>query len=129
VSAGTFTSPRPAPSLLVPAIGGGAAIAAALPVYLLAGWRLAGWALAATLWLASQAFGYFLVRLRLRGNLAAAGVAAVGMMTRAIAVMVVAFAVAVSDPWLGLAAAVTYGFAYTVELLLSLVSYFGKPPL
>lgn len=128
MSAGTFTSPRPAPRLLVPALGGGAAIAAALPVYLVAGWRLAGWALAATLWVASQAFGYLLVRLRSRENLAAAGLAAVGMMTRAIAVMVVAFAVAVSDPWLGLAAALTYGFAYTVELLLSLVSYFGNPP-
>jgi hypothetical protein len=129
LSTGSITSPRPAPNVLVPVIGGGAAIAAALPVYLVAGWRLGGWVLAATLWLASQAFGYLLLRLRTTGNLAAAGVAGVGMMTRAIAVMVVVFAVAVSDPWLGLAAALTYGFAYTVELLLSLVSYFGKDPL
>ena len=128
MSAGSFTSPRPAPSVLVPAIGGGAAIAAALPVYQVAGWRLGAWLLAATLWLASQAFGYLLLRLRTQGNLAAAGVAGVGMMTRAIAVMLVAFAVAISDPWLGLAAALTYAFAYTVELLLSLVSYFGNPP-
>jgi hypothetical protein len=128
MSAGSFTSPRPAPSVLVPAIGGAAAIAAALPVYLVAGWRLGGWLLAATLWLASQAFGYLLLRLRTQGNLAAAGVAGVGMMTRAIAVMLVAFVVAISDPWLGLATALTYGFAYTVELLLSLVSYFGNPP-
>ena len=67
--------------------------------------------------------------LRAKGNLAAAGVAGVGMMTRGIAVMLVAFAVAVSDPWLGLAAALTYAFAYTIELLLSLVSYFGNEPL
>jgi len=113
----------------VPALGGTAAIVAALPVYLVAGWRLEGWVLAATLWLASQAFGYLLLRLRTHGNLAAAGVAGVGMMTRAIAVMLVAFAVAVSDPTLGLAAALTYAFAYSVELGLSLVSYFGNEPL
>jgi hypothetical protein len=128
VSAGPLTSPRAAPDLLVPAVGGGAAIALALPIFLVAGWRLGGWLLAAALWLASQGLGYVLLRLRVRGNLAAAGVAGVGMMTRAIAVMAVAFAVAISDPWLGLAAALTYAFAYTVELLLSLVSYFGNPP-
>jgi hypothetical protein len=129
MSTGSITSPRPAPSVLVPALGGAAAIVAALPVYLVAGWRLGGWVLAATLWLASQAFGYLLLRLRTRGNLAAAGVAGVGMMTRAIVVMLVAFAVAVSDPKLGLAAALTYAFAYSVELGLSLVSYFGNEPL
>jgi hypothetical protein len=115
--------------MLLPAIGGTAAIVVALPVYLVAGWRLGGWVLAATLWFASQAFGYLLLRLRTRGTLAAAGVAGVGMMTRGIAVMLVAFAVAVSDPKLGLAAALTYGFAYSVELGLSLVSYFGNEPL
>ena len=129
MSARPFTSPRPAPNALVPVIGGAAAIVAALPIYLVAGWRLGGWLLAATLWLASQAFGYLLLRLRTHGNLAVSGVAGVGMMTRAIAVMLVAFAVAISDPWLGLAAAITYAFAYTVELLLSLVSYFGNEPL
>lgn len=129
MSTSSVTSPRAAPSVLVPALGGTAAIVAALPVYLVAGWRLEGWVLAATLWLASQAFGYLLLRLRTRGNLAAAGVAGVGMMTRAIAVMLVAFAVAVSEPTLGLAVALTYGFAYSVELGLSLVSYFGNEPL
>jgi hypothetical protein len=129
VSTRSVTSPRPAPNALLPAIGGAAAIAAALPVYLVAGWRLAAWLLAATLWLASQALGYLLLRLRSQGDLAAAGVAGVGMMIRGIAVMLVCFAVAISDPWLGLAAALTYAFAYTVELLLSLVSYFGNEPL
>jgi hypothetical protein len=51
------------------------------------------------------------------------------MMFRAIAVMIVVLAVAVSDPNLGLAAALTYALAYTVELGLSLVSYFGNEPL
>ncbi len=104
-------------------------IALALPVFIVAGWRLGGWVIAATLWVGSQAFSYLLVRLRTRGDLVASGVAAFGMMFRAIAVMVVVLAVAVSDPRLGLAAAITYALAYTVELGLSLVSYFGNPPL
>ena len=49
------------------------------------------------------------------------------MMFRAIAVMVVLLVVAVSDPHLGLAAAITYALAYTVELGMSLVTYFGNP--
>ena len=124
----TFTTPRPAPSVLLPVIAGSATIALALPIYLVAGWRLSGWLLAATLWVAGQGFGFLLVRLRSIGNLAAAGVAAVGMMVRAVAVMIVIFIVAISDPSLALAAALTYAFAYTVEILLSLVSYFGSPP-
>jgi hypothetical protein len=51
------------------------------------------------------------------------------MMTRAIVVLGVVFVVALSDPSAGLAAALTYGLAYTIELVLSLVSYFGNPPL
>ena len=61
------------------------------------------------LWVGSEALGAVLARLQSRtGNLAAAGVAAFGMLFRAIAVMVVVFAVAVSDKWVGLAAALTY---------------------
>ena len=128
MSAGTFTTPRPAPSILLPIVAGTGVIAIALPIYLVAGWPLGGWALAATLWAGSQAFAYLLVHLRSQGNLVASGVAAFGMMFRAIAVMVVVLAVAVSDPQLGLAAGLTYALAYTVELGLSLVSYFGNPP-
>ena len=124
----TFTTPRPAPSVLLPALAGGGAIALALPMFLVVGWRLDAWLIAATLWVAGQAFGLLLVRLRSLGSLAASGVAAVGMMIRAVGVMLVLFAVAVSDPSLALAAALTYAFAYTVELLLALVTYFGSPP-
>ena len=122
-------APRPAPSLVLPVAAGSLVVALALPVYLVAGWRIGGWAIAATLWVGSQAFSYLLVRLRERGDLVTSGVAAFGMMFRAIAVMVVALAVAVSDPNLGLAVALTYALAYTVELGLSLVTYFGRPPL
>jgi hypothetical protein len=125
----TFTSPRPSPSVLLPALAGSAVIALALPIFLVAGWPLDGWVIAATLWVASQLFGYLLVRMRSGGNLAASGVAAVGMLTRAVVVMGVIFVVAVSDPWVGLAAALTYALAYTVELILSLVAYYGNQPL
>ena len=124
----TFTTPRPSPQVLIPALAGTAVVLLAVPVFLVAGWSLYGWLIGATLWVASQVFGYLLLRLRSGGNLAASGVAAVGMLVRAVAVMGVVFAVAVSDPWTGLAAALTYALAYTVELLLSLVSYFGSPP-
>jgi hypothetical protein len=128
MSASTFTTPRPAPSIVLPIVAGTGVIVLALPIYLIAGWPIEAWALAATLWAGSQAFSYLLVRLRARGDLFASGVAAFGMMFRAIAVMVVILAVAASDPHVGLAAAITYALAYTLELGLSLVSYFGNPP-
>ncbi len=103
-------------------------VALALPVFLLAGWRVTGWAIGAVLWVGSEAFGALLTRLRTRtGNLAAAGVVAFGMLFRAIAVMVVVFAVAVSDKWLGLAAALTYAAAYSAALGLQLVAYYTSP--
>jgi hypothetical protein len=49
------------------------------------------------------------------------------MLFRAIAVMVVVFAVAVSDKWLGLAAALTYGAGYSAALGLQLVAYYTGP--
>jgi hypothetical protein len=130
MSAGrAWTQPRRAPQTSLPAIAGTVVVALALPVFLLNDWRIRGWALGAVLWLASQAFGLLLHRLHTRtGNLAAAGVAAFGMMFRAIAVMVVAFAAAASDPWLGVAAALVYALGYTAELGLSLVVYYTGPP-
>jgi hypothetical protein len=126
--AGTWTQPRRPPETTLPAIAGTVVVALALPVFLLDGWRIRGWALGALLWLASQAFGVLLHRLRTRtGNLAAAGVAAFGMMFRAIAVMVVVFAAAASDAWLGVAAALVYALGYTAELGLSLVAYYTGP--
>lgn len=124
--AALFETPRPIPSRLVPALAGGAVVALALPVFLVAGWPLAAWALAAVLWLAALAFGLLLTRLRLGlDNLAASGVAGIGMMFRPLAVMVVVIAVAASDAGLGLAAGLLYALAYTVELALSLTLYFG----
>ena len=123
-----WTEPRSAPPALLPAVAGGIVVAVALPIFLLAGWRVTGWGIGAVLWLASEALGWVLTRLRSRtGNLAAAGVVAFGMLFRAIAVMVVVFAVAVSDKWLGLAAALTYAAGYSATFGLQLIAYFTGP--
>jgi hypothetical protein len=123
-----WTDPRTAPPTLLPAVAGGLAVLIALPVFLIAGWRIEGWALGAVLWFGSEAFGMVLTRLRTRtGNLAAAGVAAFGMLFRAIAVMVVVFAVAVSDKYLGLAAALVYAAGYSATFGLSLIAYYSGP--
>jgi hypothetical protein len=121
-----LATPRPLPATRLPAIAAGAAVALALPIFLAAGWPLSGWVLGAVLWLAAQAFALLLARLPIgAGNLAGSGVRGIGMMFRAIAVMVVVIAVAATDARLGLAAAAVYGLGYTVELALSLVTYFG----
>jgi len=123
-----LTEPRQAPPTLLPAAAGGNVIAVALPIFLLAGWRVSGWAIGAVLWLGSELLGLVLARLQSRtGNLAAAGVVAFGMLFRGIAVMVVVFAVAVSDKWLGLAAALTYAAGYSATFGLQLLTYFAGP--
>ncbi len=123
-----LTEPRQAPPTLLPAAAGGIVIAVALPIFLLAGWRVSGWAIGAVLWLGSELLGLVLTRLQSRtGNLAAAGVVAFGMLFRGIAVMVVVFAVAVSDKWLGLAAALTYAAGYSATFGLQLLTYFAGP--
>ena len=126
---GILSTPRPVPNRVTPIAASGAVLALALPIFLVAGWRLAGWALAAVLWLAGQGLGLLLVRLRIGlGNLAASGVLAFGMIFRGIAVMVVLVVVAVSDAKLALAAALLYALAYTFELGVSIVTYFAGEP-
>ena len=124
-----FSTPRPLPNRLLPVAAGAIVVALALAVFLIAGWRVEGWALGAVLWVGAQAFGALLTRLQIGGgNLAASGVVGIGMIARAVAVMVVVIAVAASDARLGLAAALVYACAYTVELAFSLTSYFAHEP-
>ncbi len=121
-----FETPRPVPGRLFPAVAGAAVIAFALPVFVIADWPLAGWALAAVLWLAGEALAALLARFRLgAGNLAASGVVGIGMSFRAIAIGIVLIAVAASDARVGVSAAVLYALAYTLELAVSLTSYFA----
>lgn len=101
-------------------------LALALPVFLVAGWPLAGWGLATVLWLAVHAIDLFLTRVRRQpANLAASGVQAFGLFFKSIGLLVVLFAAVATDPHLAVAAALTYALAYTAELGLSLVTYFG----
>jgi len=124
---GVFATSRPVPGRVLPILAGATLIVLALPVFLAAGWRLSGWVLGAVLWVAAQALGFLLARLRPgRDSLAASGVIGIGMMFRAVAVMVVVIAVAARDPELGLAAALVYALAYTLELSVSLATYFGS---
>jgi hypothetical protein len=126
MSTGVFATPRPIPGRLVPALAGSAVIALALPVFAVAGWPLAGWTLAAVLWVAAEAFAWLLTRLSLdAGNLAAAGMRGIGTSFKAIAVGIPLVAVTVSDETVGVAAAIVYALAFTLELAVSLVTYFG----
>jgi hypothetical protein len=123
-----WATPRPKPGRIVPALAGAAVVALALPVFLVAGWPLRGWVLGAVLWLVAQLLGALLARLPLGAdNLAAAGVVGIGMTFRPVAVMVVAIAVASQDAAVGVSAALVYALAYTLELSLSLLTYFGSP--
>ena len=123
-------TPRPVPRLVAPILAGTAVIALGLPLFVIAGWPLKGWLLAAVLWMGSHALGVGLQRVRLGANsLASSGAVAFGMMFRAIAVMIVVFAVAATDARAGLAAGLLYALAYTFELGLSLLAYYTSEPI
>ena len=127
MTADLFTTPRSVPGRLAPLLAGSGLILLALPVFALAGWPLKGWALAAVLWIAAQALAYLLTRLPLgEGNLAASGVRGIGMSFRAFIVGIPLVAITVADSRVGLAAAVLYAFAYTLELAVSLITFFGE---
>lgn len=123
---GLLTTPRPLPERKWPIAAGAAVVALALPIVILAGAPVGGWALGAVLWIGAAALGWFLGRLPIGADsLAASGMRGVGMTFRGIAVMVVLIAVTLSDERLGVTAAIVYVAAYTLELALSLVAYFG----
>jgi peptidoglycan/LPS O-acetylase OafA/YrhL len=126
VSAGIFSTPRPVPSRLAPAIAGATVVALALPVFAVAGWPLEGWALAAVLWIAAQAFAFVLARIAGdTDNLAAAGMRGIGTTSRGLLVGIPLIAVTVADEGVGISAAAVYALAFTVELAVGLVAYFA----
>lgn len=124
--AAIFDNPKPEPGHLLPAVAGALVIALALPVFLVVGLPIGGWALAVVLWVAVHAVDLLLRRARGDvGNVAASGVQAFGLFFKAVGVLVVLVAAVVADPRLAVAAALTYALAYTIELALSIVTYFG----
>jgi hypothetical protein len=124
--AGIFATPRPVPGRLIPAAGGVLVLLLALPLFLLADWDLTGWALGALLWIGLEAIEIVLTRLRSRtANVAASAVLAFGLSFKAIAVLAVLVAAAATRPDVAVAAAVVYVLAYTFQLGLALLFYFG----
>ncbi len=127
---GILGAPRPAPQQRLLGVAAGAlVIALSLPLFLVAGWPLAGWAAAALLWAGAQALGALLARVKPSSeNVAASGALAFGMMFRLLLILVVLLALTVSNRDAGLAAALLYGAAYTAELAVSLLGYYGQEP-
>ena len=118
---GVFATPRPVPQSKLPALGGTLQFICEYSAK-----QAGAGGIAAGLWLVYLAIGALLHRLPLGGdNLAAAGVVAFGRLTRAAVLVAILIVVAVSDSGLGLPAAIVYALAFTVELGLSLVVYFG----
>jgi hypothetical protein len=114
------------PGRLLPALGALLILALALPLFLITGWDLAGWALGAVLWAGVEAVELVLTRVRGRpANVASSAVLAFGLSFKAIVVLAVLVAAAATRPALAAAAAVVYVLAYTFELGLSLLAYFG----
>jgi len=121
-----FSTPRPEPGHLLPALGGALLIVLALPIFFVFHLSIAGWALAAVLWCAVHGIDLVLRRTKAHtGNLAGGGVQAFGLFFKSIGLLVVLIAALAASPHLALAAALTYALAYTFELGLSLVTYFG----
>ena len=126
MSAGIFTTPRAIPNRIGPTVASGLVIVLALPIFAIAEWPLKGWALAAVLWGAAEIFALVLARLPGRAdNLAAAGMRGIGTSSRGLLVGIVLVIVTVSNETVGLAAAILYAIAFTVELGVGLMTYFG----
>lgn len=114
------------PERRLPVLAGAAVVGFALPIFLLAGWRVQGWALGGVLWAGSQLLGLLFDRAGIgEPTLRGSGLVAFGMMGRGILVALAAIAVAVTDPYLALAGALVYALGYTAELATALTLYFG----
>ena len=117
------------PDRRLPIAAGGVMVALALPIFLIAGWRVQGWALGAVFWAGSQALGYLFNRAGIGvPTLHGSGVVAFGMMSRGIVLMIVAIVIAAVDQSLALAGALVYAFAFTAELGLGVTLYFAGSP-
>jgi hypothetical protein len=126
VTRGAALTPRPVPGRWLPALGGTIVLVLALPVFLIAGWRLGGWALAAVLWIGVHALDVLARSQSRNGNLAASAVQVFALLFKLLGLLVVLFATAAASPDLAVAAALTYALAFTFELGLSLAAYYGS---
>ena len=124
----TMLAPRPLPDRRLAIVAGGAVVALALPVFLVAGWPFSGWAFGAGLWLASRLLDAVFSRIGIgEPTLRGSGLVAFGMMARGILLALAGIVVAVFDPEMAVAGILVYAAAFTFELALSLTLYFqGK---
>lgn len=123
--AGVFSTPRAVPNRIVPALAGAGVIVLALPVFIVGGFPIGGWALAAVLWAAGEALGFWLSRLPTGADhLGTSGLVGIAMAFRGIGVMVALLAVTVADKGLGVSAVIVYALAYSLTLAISLLEYF-----
>lgn len=120
-------TPRPIPSRLLPVGSAAAAIALALPLFLVAGWPVKGWALGAILWAGLEGLSFVIARLRARttGGVSSS-LQGIELLFKALAVLAVVLAAAHSDASVAVAAILVYALAYTLGLMLSVASYFGS---
>jgi hypothetical protein len=116
-----FATPRPEPTRALPAVAALGALALALPIFLLAGWPLAAWGIAALLYAGLRGLGFLFDRIGTAG-------ARFWMVARVVVVMAVLIALLGTDPDRAVAAALVYAAAYTLELVVSLLLYFGQEP-
>jgi 4-hydroxybenzoate polyprenyltransferase len=115
-----FSTPRPVPSRRLPVAGSAMVLALALAIFLVAGWSLRGWAIAALLWAGVHGLDLLVARSGTKPQMQVFAV-----FFKSVGVLAVLFATVAADRHVALAAAVTYALAYTFELGLSLVAYFG----
>jgi hypothetical protein len=120
------TRPRP-PSRLLPAAGAAVAIGLALPVVLVGGWPVKGWALGAILWLGLAVLSLVIARLRAQtSGVASSSLQGIELLVKALAVLAVVLAAAHSDAAVAVTAILVYALGYTLELMLSVATYFGS---
>jgi hypothetical protein len=120
-------TPRPVPGRLLPAAGAAVAIGLALPVFLLAGWPVKGWGLGAVLWAGLATLSLVIARVRTRtAGVVSSSLQGIELLVKALAVLAVVLAAAHSDASVAIAAILVYALAYTLELTLSVATYFGS---
>jgi hypothetical protein len=117
------------PNRRIPTLAGAGVVVLALPVFLVGGFPIGGWALAAALWAAGEALGFWLSRLPTGADhLRISGLVAIAMAFRGIGVMIALLAVTVADKDLGVSAVIVYALAYSLSLAVSLLEYFSGEP-
>ena len=120
-------SPRPVPSRLLPVAGAAVGIGLALLVVLVGGWSEKGWVLGAALWAGLAALSLVISRVRARTTgVASSSLQGIELLVKALAVLAVILAAAHSDAEVAVVAILVYALAYTLELTLSVASYFGS---